>query len=166
MSSIYAKYHLQFMLLPYLFIQYYNLRNSVINSHVFIFVELLCFVGQQIGFEVLVFGPAGPNIEPGRCAFLSILFSEFSFSSWISWFQNLEIFPPFLRNSCNKIISWFWVTIATVIFTCRYFKLRWNTSALSQSNGRNFSGSSITIVIGKKKFIAICDMEFTVDLCF
>ena len=30
-----------------------------------------------------------------------------------------------------------------VIFTCRYFKLRWNTTALSQSNCRNFSCSSI-----------------------
>ena len=27
----------------------------------FIFVELFRFVGQQIGFEVLVFGPAGPT---------------------------------------------------------------------------------------------------------
>ena len=58
-------------------------------------------------------------------------FSEFSFSSWISWFQNLEIFPPFLRNSCDEIIWWFGVTIVTVIFTCRYFKLSWNTSGLS-----------------------------------
>ena len=41
--------------------------------HVFIFVELSRFVGEQIGFEVLVFGPAGPDIEPGRCTFLSIL---------------------------------------------------------------------------------------------
>ena len=31
-----------------------------------------------------------------------------------------------------------------VIFTCRYFKLSWNTTALSQSNCRNFSCSSIT----------------------
>ena len=74
-------------------------------------------------------------------------FSEFSFSSWISWFQNLKIFPPFLRNSCDEIIWWFWVTILTVIFTCRYFKLSWNTSALSQSNGRNVSGSSINCEI-------------------
>ena len=29
-----------------------------------------------------------------------------------------------------------------VIFTCRYFKLSWNTAALSQSNCRNFSCSS------------------------
>ena len=74
-------------------------------------------------------------------------FSKSSFTSWISWFQNLEIFPPFLRNWCNEMIWWFWVTIVTVIFTCRYFKLSWNTSALSQSNGRNFSGSSIITVI-------------------
>ena len=30
-----------------------------------------------------------------------------------------------------------------VIFTCRYFKLSWNTTALSQSNCSNFSCSSI-----------------------
>ena len=30
-----------------------------------------------------------------------------------------------------------------VIFTCRYFKLSWNTTALSQSNCGNFSCSSI-----------------------
>ena len=33
-----------------------------------------------------------------------------------------------------------------VIFTCRYFKLSWNTTALSQSNCRNFSCSSIKTV--------------------
>ena len=32
-----------------------------------------------------------------------------------------------------------------VIFTCRYFKLSWNTSALSQSNCRSFSCSSIRV---------------------
>ena len=42
-----------------------------------------------------------------------------------------------------------------VIFTCRCFKLRWNTTALSQSNYRNFSCSSITrrILILLKKSI-------------
>ena len=30
-----------------------------------------------------------------------------------------------------------------VIFTCRYFKLSWDTTALSQSNCKNFSCSSI-----------------------
>ena len=30
-----------------------------------------------------------------------------------------------------------------VIFTCKYFKLSWNTTALSQSDCRNFSCSSI-----------------------
>ena len=107
----------------------------------FIFVELFRVVGEQIGFEVLVFGPASPDMV--NVLFSVFWFSEFSFSSWIYWLQNLEIFPPFLRNSCDEIIWWFWVIIVTVIFTCRYFKLSWNTSALSQSNGRNFSGSSI-----------------------
>ena len=59
-------------------------------------------------------------------------------------FKIQKSFQHFLRSSCDEIIWWFWVTIVTVIFTCRYFKLSWNTSALSQSNGRNFSGSSIT----------------------
>ena len=47
-----------------------------------------------------------------------------------------------------------------VIFTCRYFKLRWNTTALSQSNCRNFPRSSITYLIlvtslpwGRNKFL-------------
>ena len=34
-----------------------------------------------------------------------------------------------------------------VIFACRYFKLSWNTTALSQSNYRNFSWSSINLFI-------------------
>ena len=34
-----------------------------------------------------------------------------------------------------------------VIFTCRYFILSWNTTALSQSNCRNFSCSSINVRI-------------------
>ena len=34
-----------------------------------------------------------------------------------------------------------------VIFTRRYFKLSWNTTALSQSNRRNFSCSSISILV-------------------
>ena len=34
-----------------------------------------------------------------------------------------------------------------VIFTCRYFKLSWNTTALRQSNCRYFSCGSITLVI-------------------
>ena len=34
-----------------------------------------------------------------------------------------------------------------VIFTCRYFKLSWNTTALSQSNCSNFSCSSIKCII-------------------
>ena len=39
----------------------------------FIFVESFRFVGEQIGFEILGFGPVGPDIEPGRLTFLSVL---------------------------------------------------------------------------------------------
>ena len=34
----------------------------------FIFVELFC-VGEKIGFEVLDFGPAAPDTEPGQRTF-------------------------------------------------------------------------------------------------
>ena len=58
---------------------YYNLRNSVIQRHVFIFVELFRFAcaGEQIGFEVLVFCPAGPD-------------------SWSMYFSQYFGFPNFL----------------------------------------------------------------------
>ena len=69
----------------------------------FIFVELFRFVGAQIGFEVLVYGPAGPDIEPDRCTFLSILVSQIFFEFLNLLILNLETFPPFLRNSCDEI---------------------------------------------------------------
>ena len=95
------------------------------NPHVFIFIELFC-VGEKIGFEVLDFGPAGPDTEPGQWLLSQYFgFPNSPLSSWISWFQNLEwIFLPFLCNSCDEIIWWFWLTIVTVIFTCRYFKIK------------------------------------------
>ena len=47
-----------------------------------------------------------------------------------------------------------------VIFTCRYFKLRWNNTALSQSYCRNFSCSSISMDNNK-----ICSDMFHPLLC-
>ena len=47
-----------------------------------------------------------------------------------------------------------------VIFTCRYFKLSCNTTALSQSNCRNFSCSSIMKVIFKT------DLSYLLTLLF
>ena len=41
-----------------------------------------------------------------------------------------------------------------VIFTCRYFKLSWKTTALSQSNCRKFSCSTIIVVI------ELCAVQF------
>ena len=52
----------------------------------------------------------------------------------------------YLRQLSRKIMLLFVYTSTCkrfVIFTCRYFKLSWNTTALSQSNCRNFSCSSI-----------------------
>ena len=83
---------------------YYYLGNSVIQRHVFIFVELLRFVGEQIGFEVLLLDLAGPDIEPGRCTFRIILVFRIFVQFLNLLILNLEIFPPFLRNSCDEII--------------------------------------------------------------
>ena len=45
-----------------------------------------------------------------------------------------------------------------VIFTCRYFKLRWNTTALSRSNCRNSSCSSINSnICTPRKMYQFCD---------
>ena len=43
---------------------------------------------------------------------------------------HVQIILLFVYNTTHKRF---------VIFTCRYFKLSWNTTALSQSNCRNFS---------------------------
>ena len=72
----------------------------------FIFVELFRFVGEQIGFEVLVFGPSGPDIEPGRCTFLSILVFRIFFS--------LVLESPDFKIS--KSFRHFCVTRATRLF--------------------------------------------------
>ena len=49
-------------------------------------------------------------------------------------------------KSCTKMLLFVYTTTRKgfVVFTSRYFKLSWNTTALSQSNCRNFSCSSIS----------------------
>ena len=42
-----------------------------------------------------------------------------------------------------------------VIFTCWYLKLSWNTTALNQSNCRNFSCSSIVILTWLRGFLVM-----------
>ena len=64
----------------------------------FIFVELSRFVGEQIGFEVLAFGPAGPDVEPGRYIFLSILVFRI-FSSFLNYLDYLVILG--YHSTCN-----------------------------------------------------------------
>ena len=123
---------------------YYNLRNFCNLTPSVYFRRVVSLRRRANCFRSSCFRPSFVHtLSQVDELFLVFWFSEFSFSSWISWFQNLEIFPPFFRNSCDEIMWWFGVTIVTVIFTCRYFKLSWNTSALSQSYCRNFSGSSI-----------------------
>ena len=53
-----------------------------------------------------------------------------------------------LRTTISKYHSFILLPAKDfVIFTCRYFKLSWNTTALSQSDYRNFSCSSINAII-------------------
>ena len=52
-----------------------------------------------------------------------------------------------ISSTNHAIICLYYYPQQVVIFTCRYFKLSWNTTALSQSNCRNFSCSSINCKI-------------------
>ena len=47
-----------------------------------------------------------------------------------------------------------------VLFTCRYFKLSWNTTALSQSNCRKFSCSRITTKITIRWLLFPCTCTY------
>ena len=77
-------------------------------------------------------------------------------SCWLAYnqlFWNVLIFSYyligqlFLSGPSNSICIGYTTTHkGFVIFTCRYFKISWNTTALSQSNCRNFSRSSISTV--------------------
>ena len=71
----------------------------------FIFIELFRLVGEQIGFEVLVFGPAGPDIEPDRCTFLSIFVSQIFFEFLNLLIFNLEIFLPFCGTHATRLFG-------------------------------------------------------------
>ena len=62
-SGIYAKYQVQFMLFMLVYTTTWEIQSSLL-SVMFIFVELFRFVGEQIGLEVLIFGPAGPKGVP------------------------------------------------------------------------------------------------------
>ena len=58
-------------------------------------------------------------------------------------------------NITSGIYAKYHVQIKRVaIFTCKYFKLSWNTTALSQSNCRNFACSSISrLIVSKQMWI-------------
>ena len=60
--------------------------------------------------------------------------------------------PNITKN--HAIICLYYYPRRFVIFACRYFKLRWNTTALGQSNWRNYSCSSIKVI--KQYGIGLC----------
>ena len=71
-------------------------------------------------------------------AVASHLVSHSTMSSWSFHGQVCDLSLFFVYTTTHKRF---------VIFTCRYFKLTWNTTALSQSDCRNFSCSSIRLII-------------------
>ena len=71
----------------------------------FTFVKLSRFVGEKIGFELLVFGPDGPDIEPGRCTF----FQYFGFPNCLLVLES----PDF---KISKSFRHFRLTRATSLF--------------------------------------------------
>ena len=66
---------------------------------------------------------------------------------------HLQIMLLFVYTTTRK-------TFVIVEFTCRYFKLCWITTALSQSNCRNFSCSSIIDVTVKKDGLLVYVINF------
>ena len=66
----------------------------------------------------------------------------------------------------HAIICLYYYPQKVVIFTCRHFKLSWNTTALSQSNCRNFSCSSITENISPQILWLVLPVEILFDTFF
>ena len=62
----------------------------------------------------------------------------------------------FMANITYKLCYYLFLLLPAksfVIFTCRYFKLSWNTTALSQSNCKNFLCSSIKLITEVRIFL-------------
>ena len=75
-------------------------------------------------------------------------YHEWYFEIILLLYVCITVYEWYLCQYHIKIILLFVYTTTLkrfVIFTCGHFKLSWNTSALSQSNFRNFSCSSIII---------------------
>ena len=74
-------------------------------------------------------------------------FSKLSYKKVWVWVWNI-MSGIYAKYHVQIMLLFVYTTIRKrfVIFTFRYFKLRWNTTALSQSNGRNFSCSRVIIV--------------------
>ena len=57
-----------------------------------------------------------------------------------------------ISHTNHAIICLYYYPQKVCNFTCRYFKLSWNTTSLTQSNCRNFSCSSLIARISPKTF--------------
>ena len=78
-------------------------------------------------------------------------YHEWYFEIWDNFELSIIVsMPNIISRTNHAIICLYYYPQKVVIFTCRYFKLSWNTTALSQSNCRNFSCSSIITKIQKR----------------
>ena len=71
--------------------------------------------------------------------------SHWASEIWDNFEISRVVFMPNI-NTNHAIICLYYYPQKVVIFTCRYFKLTWNTTALSQPNCRNFLCSGIRVV--------------------
>ena len=72
-------------------------------------------------------------------------------SNWDNFEISRVIFMQISRTNHGRICLYYYPQKLIVIFTRRYFKLSWNTTAVSQSNSRNFSCSSIFSQVDRKQ---------------
>ena len=72
---------------------------------------------------------------------------------WDNFERSRVVFMP---NITYKLCYYLFLLLPAkrfVIFTCRYFKVSWNTTALTQSNCKNFSCSSIKLITEVRIFL-------------
>ena len=98
-------------------------------------------VYDQIGFKVLVFSLAGPDIEPGRCTFLSILPGSLNcFLNLLNfkiWKYKLYLSILAVTETCLFLfVGWFFLLalFGHALFVCDDFSWISNKFAKSMQN--------------------------------
>ena len=102
---------------------------------------------QVIAWFVVIFGRNTASDFSKLLYVISQAVRRVKFETILKYHKCMVLMP----NITYKSRYYLFILLPTkrfVIFTCRYFKLNWNITALSQSNCRNFSCSSIRASTG------------------